>query len=1486
MQVDQGEVSPRAVNRLLEAVTRVQGLCLAGAEPEPLFATLLNEFLDLSASTAGFIVEVLPPGEGGESSLHCLALSAAQEPAAAMAFNRLDSLYGTVWRTGQAVIANEPEGLNLPEGHLPLQRFLGIPIHHAQELIGIVGLADRAEAYTRSLVDFLQPLQQAAGQMIARHRVRQRKDDRHQKLQEAAATLRAILQEAVDGIVVSDRQGRIVSFNRAAERMFGYQASEVIGQNVKELMAAPDQAQHERYVRQYHQTGQGRLIGVGRRDRAQRKDGTLFPIDLALSEIKLADKVLYGAIIRDRTAIDQAEAELNRFKTTLDQTLDCVFMFDPQTLQFFYVNQGALDQLGYRREELLGMHPYDIKPEYDAASFRALISPLLAGDQPMLRLETLHRHKDGHDLPVEVSLQYIPGRGQPARCVAIVRDITERKQTEAQLRLQEERLRRSQIFANIGTWDWDIQTGELYWSERIGPLFGYEAGTLETTYENFLNAVHPEDRQRVIEAVKACVEQGAEYQIEHRCVWPDGTVRWLLERGDVVRDADGTPRHMLGVVQDITELKAAQQAMLAAKDEAERANKAKSDFLSSMSHELRTPLNAIMGFAQLMQYDPGLPDKHRADANEIYSAGQHLRTLIDEVLDFARIEAGRLRFSLEPVAVQRVLDESFNLTLPLAKTRGILLQCRTTGDEAAWVEADHTRLKQVLLNLISNAVKYNRDNGTVTLAVKRGEHRTLRISVRDSGIGIDAAGIAQLFQPFNRLGAEKGAIEGTGIGLTISKQLVEMMGGTLGVESEPGVGSVFWVDLKLCQQGAALPEQAPLPTAALTDRPRDVACRVLIVEDNDVNQAVLRSQLQLLGCATDSAADGAQAWERLNRQGYDLVLCDLHMPNLDGLGLIKLMRESPSELKDLPVIAVTANAMREDRKRCLRAGMNGFLTKPIDLKELQEALAKWVPGVRREERSVPAPLAAGGVAPEGLDRSVLRQLVGDDPARQQKILDRFRDSLAGIFTELKAALLERADEDIIFLAHKLKSSAAVVGARRLAQLCQAIEQAGNRGEWGNIDQTLAALQECVSQLGAALQTATATPASIPSAADRAGPVKSALVVDDDPVILDVFTSALGDLGVEEIRVTESAGHALEIIQTRAAPFDVIICDLKMPEMDGVEFLRQLASLRYAGAIVLVSGTDARILRTAEELARAHRLAVVDSIDKPVLPEKLARVLGKVPRARVASNLRVEEKISLSEIQLALEADQFVVHFQPKVDIDTGAVLGAEALARWDHPDYGMLGPHAFIPVAEQHGLIDRLTEVVLEKSLQQLAQWQRQDLALKISVNISADTLGRRLDLPDMITRTLDEMVLGSQAIMLEITESGLMQDIAASLDTLVRLRLKGFELSIDDFGTGYSTLKQLKGIPFSELKIDRSFVSGAGQDPSARAILETSVELARKLNMNIVAEGVETAEDWQLVKKLGCHIVQGFFVAKPMPGAQFVEWKQGWERRFVAGTL
>ena len=389
-----------------------------------------------------------------------------------------------------------------------------------------------------------------------------------------------------------------------------------------------------------------------------------------------------------------------------------------------------------------------------------------------------------------------------------------------------------------------------------------------------------------------------------------------------------------------------------------------------------------------------------------------------------------------------------------------------------------------------------------------------------------------------------------------------------------------------------------------------------------------------------------------------------------------------------------------------------------------------------------------------------------------------------------------------------------------------------------------------------------------------------LVLDDDPLMLKLLVLVLHRLGYPEVASSDNAAVTIEqLTQVGARTPDLILLDLNMPGMDGVEFIRRLVELSYGGSVILVSGENDRVMQSVERLVRAHALETLGRLAKPVQPELLEAMLtGWTPRTRHPQP-KPPRSYSASALRQAIERGELTNFYQPKVDLATGRVAGVEALVRWQHPDDGLIGPDRFISVAEEHGLIGMLTRRVIGVALAQLRTWRDAGLPLKMAINISMDDLSD-LRFPEFLSEQIGASQLSTQDLVLEVTESRLMRDQRAALDTLTRLHLKRFELSIDDFGTGHSSLAQLRDVPFDELKIDRSFVQGATHNDMLQVMCRSSVDLTRRLGMRSVAEGVEDLEDWHFVRDEGVTLAQGYFIGRPMPGDDLAAWIPAWTAR------
>ena len=393
-----------------------------------------------------------------------------------------------------------------------------------------------------------------------------------------------------------------------------------------------------------------------------------------------------------------------------------------------------------------------------------------------------------------------------------------------------------------------------------------------------------------------------------------------------------------------------------------------------------------------------------------------------------------------------------------------------------------------------------------------------------------------------------------------------------------------------------------------------------------------------------------------------------------------------------------------------------------------------------------------------------------------------------------------------------------------------------------------------------------------------------LILDDDTFMLKLLTRMLEKLGYKAVMACDNGSDALTKIDHVETCPDLILLDLNMPDMDGIEFVRYLVDRQYQGNLILVSGEDERMLKTAEKLVHAHKIPMLGYLHKPVSAEKLSEILQHWKSESAENSPHVVKKYSAAEIQAAISNHELINYYQPKVAVATGDIIGVETLVRWHHPTDGVIKPDRFIHTAEENNLIGDLTHLVLTQAIIQAGKWHQDGFTLRVSINVSMDNLVS-LDFQDTIFKLVTENNLPPQKIVIEITESQVMgTDARIPLEILTRLRLKRFHLSIDDFGTGHSSLAQLRDIPFNELKIDQGFVHHAWEDDTLRAIYDASLAMGKQLGMDIVAEGVEDRNDWELLRQTGCDMAQGNFISVPLLAERLPLWMKEWADRFRAG--
>jgi CheY-like chemotaxis protein len=498
------------------------------------------------------------------------------------------------------------------------------------------------------------------------------------------------------------------------------------------------------------------------------------------------------------------------------------------------------------------------------------------------------------------------------------------------------------------------------------------------------------------------------------------------------------------------ELENALDEMRNAKEEAERASRAKSEFVSRMSHELRTPLNAIIGFAELLEAEP-LPPSQKNYVSLINSSGHHLMELINAVLDHAKIEAGGLtleRISFDfPAAVEAVRS----IVADRAAAKGLHFIADIAPDLPRFVLGDPTRLRQILINLLVNAVKFT-EHGSVELRVATDDDLAV-FSVRDTGIGMDEAALGRLFKPFGQ--ADESITRkfgGTGLGLMISKELTEAMGGTIEVESAPGVGTCFWVRVPLQATSNAGKESAASSPAAKVDTAALIGGRVLLVDDNRVNQQLGAAMLERIGLVFDIADNGAHALQRIAQTDYALVLMDMEMPEMDGLTATRQVRRNEAQDKGgtggtsphLPIIAMTANALAEDRERCFAAGMDGYISKPISLAALHGEIQRLFGGAgAAEAASVIIP--SSGRQDAVFDRAAVIDMLGDEDLFKE-LASMYIADAPGYLTELDAALAAEDWPRVARSAHTLKGLFATFAASEAERDGRLLEQGATNGD--------------------------------------------------------------------------------------------------------------------------------------------------------------------------------------------------------------------------------------------------------------------------------------------------------------------------------------------------------------------------------------------------------------------------------------------------------
>jgi len=758
-----------------------------------------------------------------------------------------------------------------------------------------------------------------------------------------------------------------------------------------------------------------------------------------------------------------------------------------------YVSPASIKLLGYTPEEMMESRSLALMHPDDRARVEQTVRDMAVGlADPVCSYRT--RRKDGTYIWIEASFSFHrdPASGEPVEFTSSARALDKRSAADQQivedaLALKESHrlLLMAESMAHVGYWRLDVETGEIFWSPEVYRIYG-QPSYYKPTLEKALATYHPDDRETVTEVVNKAMAEGAPFTLEARLLRPDGEARHVISQAQVKKSPEGKVIEVFGTFQDVTEqkkaaIKLAQQyqeleeshkrldelttELTVARDEAESANKAKSEFLASMSHEIRTPMNGIVGMTELL-LDTNLDGEQEKYALAVRESADTLVIMLNDILDLSKLEAGRVEIESVPFSPENLIGNVVELLTPQARAKNIELKFEATPEVDGFFLGDPTRLRQIFLNLIGNALKFT-ESGYVHIKASKlnndANDNRLRFSVSDSGIGMSEENVAKLFTKFSQADATiTRRFGGTGLGLAICRQLTELMGGKIGVDSELGAGSTFWFEVPLPRSdkaSVATATDTPLPSRRASDQAgfrgnrqtqprRDGAGkRILLVEDNHINQLLASTILNKAGYEVDIAGDGRAAFMSLEDNDYDTILMDVEMPVMDGIEATQMIRnEAPTKKKrNVPIIAMTANAMAGDRENYLSSGMNDYISKPMNAARLISLVDRW-----SSQGGEPASNEAHGSAAEAqngkaeFDFSELDKLGRNLPAEEMRALvDEFIDDSRAQMKRLADLCAKGDHEGIARIAHEIAGTSANFGAARLAELAQQLKRTAN-----------------------------------------------------------------------------------------------------------------------------------------------------------------------------------------------------------------------------------------------------------------------------------------------------------------------------------------------------------------------------------------------------------------------------------------------------------
>ena len=1046
-----------AIEQERRRLARLRLLEVLDTEPEPLFDGLVR----LAASICGTPISLVSLIDDKRQWFKAnRGLEGTAETAREVAFCAHAIASSDVMEVGDATrdarFASNPLVLGDPE----IRFYAGAPITMPEgERIGTLCVIDRQPRQLTA--DQKRSLTELAA--VARDALLQREQLHYMRIASDESRFKAVLESAPLGIFQANETGDVFFTNPTWQRIFGLVDEQGFG---KRWLDAVHPEDRDKVAQSWAHAADTKTPF----DQEYRilKDGQLVHLRSRATVVRWGRPVQNGIVgivadISDRKLAAEKVEEANRFLERAEN-IGGVGGWEvdlrSNTVKWTDQNRRIFDL------------PTDFQPGID--DHRRFFDPEALARIDVAAAEAVSAHRSWD---VEAPMTTASGRavwvrsigraeyenGRAVRLLGTLQDITGNRRMVNELRNVEERQKRALDASRLALWDLDLETGHLYLSENWSELMGGPSEALVTTFEALAAQVPDEDQQRIVDALSNALKGVAErYDVEHRVRRFDGSEIWIHSEGRVTRrDAAGRALHATGTNQDITGRKAAEAEIKRARDAAEAASQAKTDFLATMSHEIRTPLNGVLGIAKLLQRDP-LDERQRKYVDLIDNSAQTLLALINDLLDLGKIEAGQVVLEHIPFGIESVLSELTELYTLRASEKSLLFRRSVAPEVPAWVAGDPNRLRQILSNLLSNALKFT-SAGEVALTVELKETREgwarLAFAVRDTGIGIPAPVQQRLFSRFVQADSSTTRkFGGSGLGLAIVKQLSEMMGGRVSLSSTPGQGSVFSCEIPFEVV------DAPVERTPVREQAAQVAAarpeRLLIAEDNTTNQIVVQGMLALFGYGNVTiVGNGQEALDAVAQGAFDAILMDCHMPLLDGFAATEQLRASGCTL---PIIAMTASATAADREKCLRVGMDDYLAKPLDVGGLEKTMDRWL-GAADARAATPAvpPAAAAVAAQPTFEREAALRRLGNDEELLSMVIASFAAETPRALDILKQALRDGANEVVFRRLHTLSGSSSTVGAAAVHHEARAMEQEAAAGNLPAVAAKLPGLERLV-----------------------------------------------------------------------------------------------------------------------------------------------------------------------------------------------------------------------------------------------------------------------------------------------------------------------------------------------------------------------------------------------------------------------------------------